>query len=190
MHNASGSNRTRNIGFEVTNTNGKVKVKGKATGYSYLGDWTYLTPEESSGNGRLRHYINEKTGLTFAEEELLKKIPDAKGAAKEEKINQLNKLLILKTPTRFYDNVRNKIYDSSVLYGYYPCSQFLEHGILKDSSGSPVTECPADLNDPGSLTIQTPPSSNNGSTTPRAMGGRKARKTRLRRTRVRKTRRR
>lgn len=193
MPNASGSNRTRNNTYIVTNTDGKVRVKGTKTGYTYLGDWTYLTPEESSGNGRLRHYIDEnniRTRPTQGEKDLLDKIPKIPKetpAAKEEKINQLNKLLILKTPTRFYDRDRNKIYDSSILYDNYVCNQLTKHGLLKDSSGNPVTECPTDLNDSGSLTIRTPPSNNNGSTTPRAMGGRKARKTR---TRVRKTRRR
>jgi hypothetical protein len=195
MPNASGSNKSRNIGFDISTISegrdkGKVKVKGKTTGYSYLGDWTYLTPQESSGNGRLRHYINAKTGLTYAEEELLKQIPSAKGAGKEEKINQLSKLLILKTPTRFYDEKRNRVYDSSVLYENRWCNDFLKHGILKDSTGNPVTECPGNLN---TLTIRNPKTNsnsnntnNNNDSTPRAMGGRK---TRVRR-RVRKTRRR
>jgi hypothetical protein len=171
MPNASGSNVTRNIGFDVTKTDGKVRVKGKMTRYSYLGDWTYLTPEESGGNGRIRHYIDAKTGLTSAEENLLKQIPTAISAAKEEKINQLNRLLILKTPTRFYDKARNKIYDSSVLYGYDLCRKLVEHGLLKDSNGNPLTTCP------GSSNSDT---NTSGSTTPQAIpgGGRRTRRMR------------
>ena len=183
MPNASGSNVTRNIGFDVTKTDGKVRVKGTKTGYTYLGDWTYLTPEESGGNGRIRHYIDVKNGLTSAEENLLKQIPTARSAGKEEKINQLNRLLILKTPTRFYDSVRNKIYDSSVLYGHRPCSQLVEHGLLKDSSGKPVTECPGNSN---SVT------NTSGSGTPNptgSRGGRRTRKMRKMRSKSRKSRR-
>ena len=196
MPNASALSDIRNNGYNVATTDGKVSVKGIKTGYTYLGDWTYLTPEESSDNGRLRHYIDEKNRRTMPtrdEAKLLEDIPKAKGYDKENKIARLQKGLKVKQPiTQYYDSVRNKIYDSSIIYDNYVCNQLMEHGVLKDSTGNPVTECPADSNDPNSLTIRTPPSNNNGSngsSTPRAMGGRKARKTRVRR-RVRKTRRR